>query len=169
MVVQFPEDESSEGNFICFKEKKRKLTVWGPQNLWLPIYLIYKPIGHWLTYPGAFMDDLQSERTKISGPALRSSVRVWEEKGAVMEVTGQPGEEPIDRSLWECSWVVSASVNSRTGSLLLGAQVWNGQCDSRKLEREGGAGGGDGRGGCVCGGCSLSTYFWLASKGPWQP
>ena len=47
-----------------------------------------------------------------------------EEKGVVMEARAEPGEEPTDRSLRECSWVISASVNSRrTGSLLLGAQV----------------------------------------------
>ena len=70
------------------------------------------------------MDDAQSERTKISGSAPRSCVWVRGGEGVVMEAREEPGEEPTDRSLRECSWVISASVNSRrTGSLLLGAQV----------------------------------------------
>lgn len=92
-----------------------------------------------------------------------------EEKGVVIGKR-EPGEEPTDRPLRECSWVISASVNSRrTGSLLHRGADANGQRDNMKLEREGRAGGGEGRGGRACVGCSLSTYVWLASEVPWQP
>lgn len=52
MVVQFPEDESSEGNFIYFKEKETD-SFGAPEFVAANLYLIHKPVDDWLTYPGS--------------------------------------------------------------------------------------------------------------------
>lgn len=53
MVVQFPEDGTSEGDLVCFKKKKKEPDSLGaPEFVTVDLYLVHQPVGNWLTNPG---------------------------------------------------------------------------------------------------------------------
>ena len=54
MVVQLPEDGTSEGDLVCFKKKKKKEpdSLGAPELVAVELYLVHQPVGNWLTNPG---------------------------------------------------------------------------------------------------------------------